>query len=475
MDQPDYFSAARYEPPPKKPRSRVPFVLLGSVALLGLIGFAAFSLGGEALKFIKREEAAFEFSVPKAAVTAGKPWQWRELAALPGATKKQPRPEVVFADFNKDRQDDILLIDFTGGATIYQPDGKSSPVKGADFSRSITRFYAWDYDRDGVSELIPHAVVYSMLPNDGGWTFVKLPGGGGAYGSVFTSKDPTEPDYEMMLDQRGQATPVLDIRGGEVTHLPLADEDCQVLVGDADGDGKQEAFFRMDEVTTIYRAYGLAGTRASTYKLELKDRCTLVGDLDGSGRDRVVNYERPALAAYGKGDDRKQFDGWPDTCLPAALIDLNGDGVDEVIGVSSGFAYARHFAPETLPAPGTDIPLGSRREAEQKRRAFTTPSGGWFDVKSKKWTAFQFPDEDYRCNIFCGDPAEVAVGDFDADGSPEIALRPYLATAVYVFGLDGSLRHAEQFGEGAMDHGAVRRDKRSHLVVQTGSRLLIWP
>ena len=79
------------------------------------------------------------------------------------------------------------------------------------------------------------------------------------------------------------------------------------------------------------------------------------------------------------------------------------------------------------------------------------------------------------CNVFTGDMSEVAVGDFDGDGKKDIALRPYLATAVWVFGLDGKLKYSEQFGEGAFDHGSVKRGKKDHLIVQTETRLLAYP
>jgi hypothetical protein len=180
MSSPDYFSTAKYEPPPKKPRKPVPRGLI--IAMLALVAVAALAVAGlkfgkSLVTFVAKEEKAFDISIPEAAVTAGTQWKWRTLAALPKAGKGSPRPEVVFADFTKDKRDDILLINFADSrTTIFQPDGKAAPVKGASWS-NITRFYPWDFDRDGVAELIPHATVFSIVPTGGGWTRVPLPGG----------------------------------------------------------------------------------------------------------------------------------------------------------------------------------------------------------------------------------------------------------------------------------------------------------
>jgi hypothetical protein len=109
-----------------------------------------------------------------AAVITGTPIKWRLLTELatpsapdvdPNNADWQPRHELVVGRFDKTAGDDLLLIDFKKGgeARIYQPGGKHSVVKGASYM-GITRYHAWDFDRDGIDDLIPQGVAWAFYP-----------------------------------------------------------------------------------------------------------------------------------------------------------------------------------------------------------------------------------------------------------------------------------------------------------------------
>jgi hypothetical protein len=290
------------------------------------------------------------------------------------------------------------------------------------------------------------------------------------------TKDPTE-EEKWLLGYRGEATPVFNHTGKIVAHLPRADDRAAVLRGDMDGDGKPEAVLRMRQSgIETYRAYGHMGTRFGSYKLDAEDHCPLVGDLNGDGRDEFINFELGTITAYAKGGKRKEYPGWPSDVLPVACADLNGDKRDEVIGINSRLAYLEELSPGFIPNAGQIDDLVKKKKADAERRKLMQPKGGYLDPKSGKWTDFVFPQHlDYRCNVFEAQADEVAVGDFNADGKREVVVRPWIGTALIVFGRDGKPQYYEEFGEGATDHGVVRRGKQDYLVLQTETRLLIYP
>jgi hypothetical protein len=166
VSQPDYFSQAKWEPPPKPPRKPLgllPFIVGAVLLLLGGAAFAFPKLIEWNEQRLAKLEASLEFHTPAAKVVTGEPLKWRTLATFAQAgTREDPRPEIVFADFNRDQRHDIFMLDFKGKSKVLQPDGSSQTIKGQ--WDVVTRFYAWDYERDGIAELIPHSVVNAIVP-----------------------------------------------------------------------------------------------------------------------------------------------------------------------------------------------------------------------------------------------------------------------------------------------------------------------
>jgi hypothetical protein len=281
---------------------------------------------------------------------------------------------------------------------------------------------------------------------------------------------------EELLGYRGEMAPVFDVRGVGNRHMARADEKCALLTGDFDGDGKAEAVMRMKGIGfDTYRIYGVNGFRIRTIELPDADHCPMTGDLDGDGRDEFIDYQALTLASYDIKGKLHEYEGWPSGTLPCACYDLDGDGRDEVIGVSSKYAWTQEMDPKHLPKDVATNFLGQAVTADKDRREMLKPTGGYLNVKTGKWTAFQFPDIDYRGDYFGGLSDEVVAAKLGDNRGMDVVVRPWVGSFVMAFAPDGKLDYYEEFGEGVMDHGTVSRKGRDYIVVQTETKLLIYP
>jgi hypothetical protein len=270
--------------------------------------------------------------------------------------------------------------------------------------------------------------------------------------------------------------PVFDIHGVDNRNLARSDEKAPLLTGDFDGDGHAEAVMRLKTVGfDTYRVYGQDGFRMKTFELPDQDHCPMIGDLDGDGRDEFVNYEALTIVSYNLKGKRTEYEGWPSGILPSACYDIDGDGREEVIGVSCGYSWLQEMDPAKLP-PDLSTPfLNEALEADKDRRAMLTPKGGFLNVKTGKWTPLQLPELDYRCNYFAGIGDEIVGANLDGKPGKEVVIRPWVGSFVMAFDGGGKLRYYEEFREGVLDHGTVQRKGRDYLVVQTETELLIYP
>jgi len=171
----DYFSTVKYEPPEKRGPSPGVFIAIGVVAL-GLIGGAAwyFLMGPGAPK----EDTGGFLGFAPAAVSVGKPMAWRTLDTYDWLVSgDHPRPTVTVADFNRDGAGDILQVDFKAKTNIIEPNGGKQQVRKARWL-VMSRFTPWDFNSDGVSELVPEGYLYAYLPTASGtYTTQRLRGG----------------------------------------------------------------------------------------------------------------------------------------------------------------------------------------------------------------------------------------------------------------------------------------------------------
>lgn len=110
------------------------------------------------------EEGGLAIDVPPAGVLTGEPLAWRELAYWPEeASLERPRPGIVTGEFTGDDSGDVLLVDWMGDTEIIEHGGQRHKVD-SDIWPVIIGFTAWDYNRDGVAELVPENYGLIWVP-----------------------------------------------------------------------------------------------------------------------------------------------------------------------------------------------------------------------------------------------------------------------------------------------------------------------
>ena len=169
MDRQDFFAPVRYEPKRKPPRNTkgliVAALLLCGVVVVSALGYFIYTwLQAGAAKRAEEERKVMSVEVPPAAVEIGKPLKWRELAHFDWQISfEHPRPAVVIGEFDKDGNDEVLLIDYAGKTQIVDMDGKKREVPDAQF-KALAQYQAWDCDRNGVCELVPDTLFFTYQP-----------------------------------------------------------------------------------------------------------------------------------------------------------------------------------------------------------------------------------------------------------------------------------------------------------------------
>jgi hypothetical protein len=103
------------------------------------------------------------------------------------------------------------------------------------------------------------------------------------------------------------------------------------------------------------------------------------------------------------------------------------------------------------------------------------PVGGIFDPHSGKKVDFQFPQSNYRFNIYQGDRGEIITPDCNHDGKPEIYVKASLGTHLLQFGADGQLLYDEEFEQPVVGMGVLRQAGREYLAVQLDQKLVAYP
>ncbi|MGC9396547.1 MAG: FG-GAP-like repeat-containing protein [Anaerolineae bacterium] len=314
-----------------------------------------------------------------------------------------------------------------------------------------------DLDGDGAPEVI--AGVYTVFILDGATGAVKnpidTPGSRVWPGVVVTDLD-DDGDLEIVTAQGGGHLNVLDHTGAVIwTRQPASNELRGLSVYDLDGDGTLElivtAAVGSKTNTWVYEHDGVlrAGWPQLTDDLAyawgvFNDNAT-VGDLDGDGQGEIVvpsdvhyicAYEAngahiPANAIYGDkawGRVGVHVDHWVDLrgyahCgtehrpnfahTPANMVDVNGDGVLEVVAM--GNVYNCGTSPYTSLYEMPFIFNADR----------TRWSADGFD-----WTIIPVPDgnaapvsEDY--NVIESNMSNPVTADLDGDGRLEITFSSY--------------------------------------------------
>ncbi len=174
MSRDDFFATVKYEPPPKPQRPRFATMLIVGAVALSLVAIA---LGGWLVLKLGQFKPAKLEGIPPAGIKAGKKLPWRELVAYEWVPDEaHPRPSITVADFNSDGRQDILQVDPKATTELIGIDGGAKPLTEAKW-KMLTRFTPWDFNRDGVAELVPDAFIYAFVQTPKGYSTIRLKGG----------------------------------------------------------------------------------------------------------------------------------------------------------------------------------------------------------------------------------------------------------------------------------------------------------
>jgi hypothetical protein len=475
----DFNAPVKYTPP--EPKSGNPGLIIGIVAgvlVLAAVGYFVLPKpgGGGGGLGSKREQRLVEMtSIPEPKAVIGTAKTWRTLATTkPAYGLGHLRPPAVVGHFGKGKDNDILLVGMKSATEIYRLDGSHSPVPWAKFF-FIERFFPWDYNHDGVDELVPVTRGLSYIFDE---NYPVISYGATSPGVGWPIECADGQLEHVALDIRDEYTPVYNASGKEKSSFVGGFTFGQLLTGDLDGDGRQDLLVKLKKMVDTYSVFG--GPRAERLKditPESNTKCAFCGDLDGSGRDSLVSLEGNELALYDLKSKRKAIGGWPAGYFPTTAADINGDKVDEVIVANCALQSEDNWDQGTgrfkLPVAPVQKPALVTNEWWQKQ---VVPRGGIFNPKTQAWVELKFPKgPNWLFNIFQNAPDEVAVGDYDGDGQTDIAIKASVGSALFIFNAKGECTYYEEFGAPLVTMGTARGGGKDHLVVQTPEKLLVWP
>ena len=160
--------------------------------------------------------------------------------------------------------------------------------------------------------------------------------------------------------------------------------------------------------------------------------------------------------------------------MPTAAADLDGDGIDEIICIISEMT-ARAAAD-----PAAGMFAGLDPEASDEERALWVaehagPRGGYFNPASGEVVEFEFPETNYRYNVYLGLPEEICAADIDGDGRPEVLARAAIGSHLLAFDARGALVYHEEFGTAVLGSGVAGCAAGDCVVLQLEDRLLCYP
>jgi hypothetical protein len=473
----DFNAPVKYTPPEPAERNLAPLitivVIVAAVLLVGGGAFAFMNFGSSSSS--KREtRLTWLYSLPPAQVPVGQAKAWRTLAETkPVAGTAQVRPPAVVGHFDTSQEDEVLLIGMDTPTYVYHVDGKRTTVPAARFT-SITRFTTWDYNHDGISELVPDTMGLAYMRN---MDFPVISYGETGQGVGWSIDSADAQSAHVMLDMRSDYTPLYRDNGNVTRELSGGYTFGQILYGDLDGDHYPDMLIKLNKVVDTFAVFGgPRGDHLRDIKPQLNAKSCICGDLDGSGKDTLVNLEGGDLALYDFRGNRSEISGWPAGYYPTAAADLNGDHADEVIAINGGLEtedlwdQARGKFKAATPEGDTALQIN---EWWQKH---CQPRGGYFNPKTKEWVNFKFPaGPNWIFNMYQSVPDEIAVGDFDHTGQQEVAVKASTGTALFIFDAKGDCVYYEEFGAAVFAMGKARSGGKDYLVVQTPDKLLIYP
>lgn len=320
-------------------------------------------------------------------------------------------------NFGSPGGDEELLLIGSKQGTIFSADGsqRKAGIHGQGFMMYCV---AWDYDGDGIAEVVPSASLHaiSSIPR-----------------SQLMQATPASPSD----------TPVFDLAGKLVARLPQTTT-AAALVADFDGDGQEDILF--PDALVLAGAslpfYGQMGRGAGSISVGRGGIISISADLDGDGASELVRSEaRPQqLTAYSYSAAPRKL---------AHPINMATNGPASAGRLSGG--------------PGDDLFFAN----------------GYLSSSSDSFIQFQASssvDESYH------HWAVPVVADLAALGGKVVALPggiigsdPVAHHRLGCYDANGQAAHEERFSRMVMGLAVIHSGGKDYLAVQLEDRILIHP
>jgi hypothetical protein len=269
-------------------------------------------------------------SAPAAPAASAPPLGWRSLAFDPQQLGGQDAalPALLAGHFRAGSADQQLLLTGPGASEVVDADlsVKAYPLKTENAGPDAIQ--TWDYDRDGLDELLVDALLAPAIAEDNGLA--------GDHG----------PDAALAIGLDGK------LKGS----IPC-DMGSQLCTGDFDGDGHAElAAIPAGEAAALSPVYGDHGKAVGHFQLGAHEVLSLPADVDGDGTDELVRAEvgsQTQLEVYSLKRQRRALAIWPNELdLPKLAAPFSKPGADDVLGGYEFWSAAQQKTVSLASIPG---------------------------------------------------------------------------------------------------------------------------
>jgi hypothetical protein len=381
--------------------------------------------------------------------------------------------EFATADFNGDGRTDIVVVDSKGVSIL---DGSSTGALTASrrFAASLVPDTAaaatGDFDRDGDADL---AVVSSsdslltVLLGDGHGGFgdpVRYATGG--FTSEIAVADANGDGISDLILSNGHIIVILgrgdgSFRAAPVLALPGAARPLSVAASDIDGDDHTDVVIAASAgssnvVTTFLNGGGTAGWRLGAVVQSAAASTVSLACMDGDGARDLLFGSSDSQVGVAHGDGRGGFSSpeyFPGGTGRLIVADFDGDGdrdvaathgAEVVLFVNEGTGALRAHAVYTADGGRGARMVAADMNGDRKLDLIVNtyppiPDGGSVTFSSEVLVLLGAGDGSFRVGPITTLPAPVtdfAVGDFGADGNPDLlaALEDPIADLVFLAG-----------------------------------------
>ncbi len=299
----------------------------------------------------------------------------------------------------------------TGASLLLEADGQRSELGIRSFF-FVADFTAWDYDGDGVDEIIPADTAKG-----------------------YYAKAPEQPAILHDKFDLDNCSPVLALDGSCIAVLRGGGTWQDVTVGDFDGDGSADLLLCDYGGTNLTaRAYAVGGIELPVAEGAVLCCSDLAADMDGDGKDEVAGTFG-ALSICDPAATWRDLPGYEIQSGSTYAADLDGDGAEELLS-----------------------------------------GAGIYDVQTAKWLPLVYPAQ---ANLPDKRFPACAAGDFDGDGTPELAVLNgefSQGSGLYLFLADGQCSYYEELGFEVRTLHSLHAGGRDHLIVDAGLKgLYVFP